>query len=52
MQRQQMKLLLADLEKQHSILFPNLLNAMRPLMGDRQGTRPGDGADNTLLPSP
>jgi len=32
MQRQQMKLLLAEQEKQHPTLFSNLLNAMRPLL--------------------
>jgi len=34
MQRQQMKLLLADQEKQHANLFANLLTAMRPIMGE------------------
>lgn len=34
MQRQQMKLLLAEQEKQHSSLFANLLTAMRPIMGE------------------
>lgn len=33
MQRYQMKLLLAEQEKQHPSLFANLLTAMRPLMG-------------------
>jgi tRNA 2-thiocytidine biosynthesis protein TtcA len=34
MQRYQMKLLLAEQEKQHSSLFANLLTAMRPIMGE------------------
>jgi tRNA 2-thiocytidine biosynthesis protein TtcA len=32
MQRQQMKLMLADQEKQHPALFANLLTTMKPLM--------------------
>ncbi|TCJ17104.1 tRNA 2-thiocytidine biosynthesis protein TtcA [Parasulfuritortus cantonensis] len=36
MQRYQMKLLLAEQERQHKILFANLLTAMRPLMGEMQ----------------
>jgi tRNA(Ile)-lysidine synthase TilS/MesJ len=36
-QRQHMKLLLADEEKQTPTLFANILHAMRPLMGDRKG---------------
>lgn len=38
MQRYQMKLLLAEQEKQHPTLFASLLTAMRPLMGS-DGTR-------------
>lgn len=34
MQRYQMKLLLAEQERQHPTLFANLLTAMRPLMGE------------------
>lgn len=34
MQRQQMKLLLAEQERQHSSLFASLLTAMRPIMGE------------------
>jgi tRNA 2-thiocytidine biosynthesis protein TtcA len=34
MQRQQMKLLLAEQERQHPSLFANLLTAMRPIMGE------------------
>lgn len=37
MQRYQMKRLLAEQERRHKVLFANLLAAMRPLMGDRQG---------------
>jgi tRNA(Ile)-lysidine synthase TilS/MesJ len=36
-QRQHMKLLLADEEKQTPTLFANMLHAMRPLMGEMQG---------------
>lgn len=36
MQRYQMKLLLAEQERQHKTLFANLLTAMRPLMGERR----------------
>jgi tRNA 2-thiocytidine biosynthesis protein TtcA len=45
MQRQQMKLLLADQEKQHTNLFANLLTAMRPIMGEgfKDVTQPRDG---------
>lgn len=49
MQRQQMKLLLADLERQHSTLFSNLLTAMRPIMGEPPGVAEDPA---TELPSP
>jgi tRNA 2-thiocytidine biosynthesis protein TtcA len=39
-QRQHMKQLLAGEEKQHPALFSNLLNAMRPLMGERVAKPP------------
>jgi tRNA 2-thiocytidine biosynthesis protein TtcA len=39
MQRYQMKLLLAEQERQHKTLFANLLTAMRPLMGEMHDKR-------------
>ncbi|MDD5366698.1 MAG: ATP-binding protein [Gallionellaceae bacterium] len=44
MQRQQMKLLLAEQERQHGNLFGNLLTAMRPLMGEPEAPARHTGA--------
>ena len=44
MQRQQMKLLLAEQERQHDNLFSNLLTAMRPLLGEPEAQARHTGA--------